>query len=148
MARQPAPLTRGRGGESAAVQFRNAVDEGRQLLRARVVVPVPRLVQRRVAQPEVAAQVDDAVAQRLQRPQAVLRHAVGQGEEEDVAILQLVHADEFKARLLAKIGMNLVQELPPVALRRHLRQFHRRVLQEQPHQFAADVTGAPRRPLP
>ena len=107
-----------------------------------MIVPVPGLVQQRVAQPEVAAQVDDPVAQGFQGFQTALGHAVGEGEEEHVAALQLVHADELEARLLAQVGMHLVQELAPVALRGDLRQLHRRMLQKQPHQFAADVARA------
>ena len=44
--------------------------------------------------------------------------------------------------------MHLVQELSAVALGRHLRQLDRRVLQEQPHQFAADVSRTPRHGYP
>ena len=46
--------------------------------------------------------------------------------------------------MLAQVGMHLVQEFAPVALRGDLHQFHRRMLQEQPHQLAADVARAAR----
>ena len=71
-----------------AVQLRQTVDETFEPFGMRVRVPVPAVVVRRVAQAEVAGQIDDALGHPRELVDALPRLAVRQRQEEQVARLQ------------------------------------------------------------
>jgi len=50
------------------------------------------------------------------RETSLLRHAVRQRQKEHLTRFQLRDADEFKARLLAQIGVYMMQKFPLLAL--------------------------------
>jgi hypothetical protein len=93
----------------------------------------------RVTEAKIAAEIDDALTQTLKIRDALLRHAVWQRQEEHLTRFQLREANEFEARLLAQIGVDVMQEFPLLALRSDLRQFDSRMLQQQTHQFPPDI---------
>jgi hypothetical protein len=102
-------------------------------------MPIPGLIELRVAQAEITAEINDALTESLEIHQALLRHAVWQRQKEHITRFQLRDAHEFEACLLAQIGMHMVQKFPLLALGRDLRQLDSRMLEQQPHQLSPDI---------
>jgi hypothetical protein len=100
---------------------------------------IPGLIELRVPQAKITAQVNDALTQTLKIRDTLLRHAVWQGQKEHITRFQLCDADEFEACLLAQIGMHVMQKFPLLALRGDLGQFDCRMLEQQAHQLPPDI---------
>ena len=97
------------------------------MLRRFVVVAIPLLVQGRISQPEIRREVNDFGREAEVAVYLLLRFAVGQGEEQHVARLKGLLADELQLRPFAEIWMLLINVLARVALRGDLRDFDVRV---------------------
>ena len=81
---------------------------------------VPRVVVRRIAQPEVGAQIDDAIGERGEVIDPAHRAAVRQAEEQQIAFLDRLRAHELQLRAFPQIGMREVHELAVEPLARDL----------------------------
>ena len=93
---------------------------------------VPTPVGGRVGQAEVGRQVDDALGELTHRVEALLRLAVGQGQEQDVGRFQDPRRRELEIGDTAQVGVDGVDRLAGVALGGHLVNSHVGVAEQQP----------------
>ena len=102
---------------------------------------VPLVVATGIAQPEIGAEVDDAIGQRREMVDAAHRAAVRQPEEEQVAFLNRLRPHELQLRSLPEVGVREVHELAVEPLAGDLLYLQIRMCQREAEQFAAGVAG-------
>jgi hypothetical protein len=122
------------------MQLRQAVDEFRQPCRIGVRLAVPRVVIRGVAQPEVGAEIDDAVGERREVIDPSHRAAVRQPEEQQIAFLDRLRAHELQLRALAEIRVREMHELAVEPFARDLLHLEMRVGKGETQQLAARIS--------
>ena len=92
-----------RGLQLGAMQLRQAVDELREPVRTGVRLAVPPVLAGRIAQPEVGAEIDDAIGERGEMVDPAHRAAMGQAQEQQVAFLDRLGSHELEWGLLAPL---------------------------------------------
>ena len=133
-----------RGGQLVAVDFGHAVDRLGQQSGRGMRLAVGGGVDRRVAQPEVGAQVDDAQAGIEQWQREFMRQSVWQGEEGDVAAGTGDRGDVGLAELQPGCGAHpsddFAQRASGVLARGHAGELDPRVSREDCDQLLARVS--------
>ena len=130
-----------------AVNFRQTINRLVQQIRRGMVVPVKFLVHRRAPEPEIGAEVNHDAARVEQRHGVFRRDAVRQREKHHIRLLReqfgvrLGEMQRFCVRVARKFGEHLRERLPGVLARGHGHQFHVGMVQQQPDEFLAGVTG-------
>ena len=125
-----------------AVQLGQPVDGLVEQL-GRLVLAVPPLVHRRVAQAEVGAQVDDAHAPLAQRADQRRGGAVGVGDDRGVDVGVAVEVELLELERHPVVRVEIVEPPADVAARGDRLQLERRVAVEQPRGQRAREPGAP-----
>ena len=129
------------------VNFRQTINRLVQQIRRGMVVRVKFLVHRRAPEPEIGAEVNHDAAGVEQRHGVFRRDAVRQREKHHVRLLReqfgvrLGEAQCFRPRVARKFGEHLRERLPGVLARGHGHQLHVGMVQQQPDEFLAGVTG-------
>ena len=101
----------------------------------------------RALEPEIGAQINDDAAGIEQRHGVFGGDAVRQREKHHVGLLRqqlgvrLGEAERLRFRMAGEFRENLRQRLPGVLARGHGHQFRVRMVQQQPDEFLAGVTG-------
>jgi len=125
------------------VQLRDAVHEPAEVLGRLVGMAVPGRIVVGIPQAEIGAEVNDRLGQALQLPDPPHGAAVGQAEEQDVAGLEVVEAGELEPGLLAKVGMERVDEVARAGFRGRLDDLDIRMAEQDPEGLASGVAGGP-----
>ena len=123
------------------VEFGQAVHEPAEDIGMGMGMSVPGRIVRRIAQPEVRAQVDDAGRQAGKGVPPFHRLPVGQAQAKDVAGIEVGHGAELEVRDPPQVRVGPADGLAGERFRRHLCDFDFRVEQEQAEQFPSAVSG-------
>src|SRR5579883_230142 len=129
-------------GQFFAVQLGQAVDGLGQQLRRFMCMPIPALVQRGGAQPEIARQIDNARCQATVALNRLRRSSMRQAQKQQIARFQVIWMTVTQGCKLAQIGMRAMDKMSSAAPRGHLHNLDLRMEQEQADQLATCIAGA------
>ena len=132
----------GRITNRVPIQLGETVDERSQQVRPSMW-PVVALVECRIGEPEVRAQVDEAPRARRQFVPPARCLSVWQGEDEDVGFREIVGLAKAKVGRTPEVRMRAGDRLPGEATRGNASDRDFRVADEKPQQLAAPIPRAP-----
>src|SRR5205085_11842950 len=107
----------------------------------RMRLAVPLVVAGRVTQPEIRAEINDAIRERREMIDTAHGAAVRQPEKEQIALLDRLGSDELELRALPQVRMREMHELAIQPLTGDLLHLEIRMGQRQTQQFAAGIAG-------
>ena len=137
---EPAPAS------SGSEQLGKAVDEPAEQLRGAVLEPVPERVERRVAEPEVGAEVDDEAGVVDESRHDVLRLARREGDEDDVETVEAGRVERGEGEVAVggrQVRVERRDRRSGRAVALGHRDLENRVARQEPQQLRPEIAGRP-----
>ena len=100
---------------------------------------IPARVVIRPTEPEIGAQIDDAICKRRELIDAACRTSMWQAQKQEIHALQRLGPHELQCRSPAQVGVCEVNELTVETFAGHLPDIEPRMVEQQSKQFAAGV---------